>query len=772
MKFATGCLLFVGIIILITFVIMILPKGNDGRSSNPDNKTANSSSDPSQDSDKSGVDDTPNQDTKNTKLNASDIDTLNLPTECQEVESNIKLYDRDDIFVNREREMKNLSSFRYQADIILISGPPGFGKSRLAIQWGLMVVKNGTNVRYEDLRRSNVKTTLTSKHAEEKKASVMNQQGNYPLIKHTRQQSFRAFHSFSLMKELIKWSKDIICPTVLILDNVEQYIYDQNSGDANVLTDNLKAMIKHADRKLDIVVASQYRLTIVDPPIRTVHVGNLSVNSSVELIMNLTYSLINRDDAEHIAELVGGCPLALKIVAGMLSIDDDVGTFKEDLKNDLIKTLSLSDDKNERLDYIFNISFRYLDKVDLQLCKCVFSASLFPGSFSDVAGQFILPYKHISHMDGEDEFCHKILVKHSFLEKYLHGSTRRFEMHSIIREYSGKYSRKRGLHKSNQLQKTFVETFSRYFTTFLLNHTLFVKTEDRTSYVWDEHNFNYSLEHLNIEYLLQILVSKDEHNIEELQVLAFAAGSELLTHAAIEVHYHEFVNKMSEVCAVLLNSVCEDVYSMIIQHTLDNTCYSSTLADHIRSLFSPCRGVLDCNTLRQLRMYNDSTRNMWIRFKPLGHAQIYLRHLEMAYCKPIPFLNFHFPWPVLFLIASAEFAVMPTIVNNPSTLVKFIFMIASSLCVLDILCLGYDIAKSYPDLDPVIASIAEIIIYLPSFVIFLPRICMPYSRMYRESRFVSKSHISNTLIVVLIFIVLHSAYTSFPNALRYYELYY
>ena len=668
--------------------------------------------------------------------------------------SNIKVYG-DDIFVNRDQHIKNLTNFRFQHTyhLAVISGPPGFGKSRLAIQWGIKVAENGTDVRYEDLSHLANKRSLMLKHTKKESSSLTSSDhiNSVQLVQNISPGSsnYRSIR-INIIEVLLKWSKDIKCPTVLILDNTEHIVFNKTED----ILKNVQAMVMNAHSNLHVVVTSQYQLSTTYINTRE-YIYNLSLNSSIELINKISLlTTINEGDAAELATLVGGCPLALKVVASLLRLHDtEIETLKQELQARPMKALD-SDDHKERLQFVFGISFNYLEQFDLH--DCAFYVSLFPGSFSESAGNAILP-----HISNQDHSCHRTLVRYSLLERYWAHTQPRFEMHRLLREYA----RERGHKESFEIQRHFNEKFCNHFTTILRDHALFIKEGNHVLSVWEEHQFNHSLENLNMRFLLQILVSKNEHSLQELEVLAFAACREDISFTQIERHYHEYINKISEVCSVLVQQACEELYKDVILHTLRNTCKSFTFADHVQSLFIPCGGMFDCNTLQTLH----KNRRIWIHLT--GEGQIYLRHLEISYCKPVPFLNFHFPWPVLFLIASAELAIIPTVLKHPPTIVKVVFMFASTLSILDIGCSCYDIWWRYPDQDDVtescIAYITEIMIYLTCFVIFVPRIFVPYCRMYREDNLITQSHIFYSLFIVLLYVALHYAITSFPNILSY-----
>ena len=775
MNCAVGVILFIGIFVLIGLIVLL-------RSSQPATPTSNikthrRTSDVSTEVhlDSDANDDAPPVRQYSYTTNSSEIglyrgNNIKCFRGKGKAFSNIKIYDDDIIFVNRDVEKNRLTNFSKHVGVYLadINGPPGFGKSRLAIQWGKDVAESGTDVRYVDIRDSVLETVKVSQYSKDKEThDVSDIERNTQLTNFDASSRSTSGHRqnmhrhIKLMLELINWSENIKCPTILILDNADYLIYNQKNGGANELLANIKSMIERSQHNLHVVVTSQYQLQKLFG-MENVYVSSLSLNPSVELILNVTNGtgIINQQDAELLAGLLGGCPLALKIVAGLLRLKDtDIVTLKNDLLTDLIEALSSSDDVSERLSFVFNISFSYLEQMNVH--DCAFYASLFPGSFSQYAASAILPT--VPHDSSKP--CHTTVIKHSLLETYFAGEQKRFEMHILIREYS----RKRKHSKSNHFQKDFNKTFSRFFTTVMRNHALFVKNEDPKSSLWDEHKFNHSLEVLNIQYLLEMLVSKSEHTLEELQVLAFATSTQLLNKVAITSYYHEFLNQMKEVCHVLSKTDCQDFYLDVIDHTLLYTCYSSTFTDHVKSLLSPCNGMFQCDTLREIHR----NRDIWIRIRPHGYAQIYLRHLELSDCKPLQIFNFHFPWPVLFLIASAECAVTSTITRKPSISVSVVFLIASCLCFLDIFSLAYEILFSYTDHDDVvescIASVAEILIYLPSFVIYIPRIFVPYCKIYRDTNLVTRSHVSYSLFIVLVFIGVHYAYTSFPNVLLWYS---
>ena len=700
--------------------------------------------------------------------------------------SNIKMYDDENVFVNRKHEIKDLTKFhtRHRVHIVSVYGPPGFGKSRLAIRWGVEVVKNGTDLRYEDLKESILRTIQPlqsgSRDARERFSAMSLKHQNVemaefrPTTDNINVRPSRFSKQVDLMEELLHWSERIECPTVLVLDNADVIIYDEMRVDAHPRNffEKIRKIVDGAHGRLDVIVTSQYKLSTHNTD--TVNVKSLDLNSSIELITELIGDSVELDevDAEQIVQCVGRCPLAIHIVAGILRNNDaEVTTLKKQLENHPMQAL---DDLEGTLYNVFNLSFTYLEKAKLH--DCVYCASLFPGSFGVKAGEYILAV--VPHIDNyTSTYCHEVLIKHSLLEKYFASTHERFEMHRLIREYS---IRKHGHVRAKAFQAHFNDTFSKFYAPIMVDHARFIRDQDPTSDLWKVHDFEYSLENLNMEYLVHILISKDTRSAEELQALAFINSTRRVIPIPIETYYHEYVKSMNEVCGVLSETDCEDLYIEAVSYVLQNMC-NSTITGHAMSLFSACHGLFDCKTLQTLHMYQResafmySQNNIWIRLRPIGHAQIYLRHLEISYCKALPLFNLvHFPVSVILLLVSAELAVMDTVIQNPPIPVLIFFVFVVLLCIADVLSMGYEIMWRYPDevVESCIASIAEIIIYLTSFVVFIPRIFMPYCRMYRNDNYLTQSRAGYSLVILLVYIVCHYVYTSFPNVLVWYDSYY
>ena len=280
----------------------------------------------------------------------------NLGCSHRNATTDIKVY--DNIFVNRNKQIKNLTKFRFQHThyLAVISGPPGFGKSRLAVQWGVKVVESGTDVRYVDLGHSNLHSIRIPSSTKDRSSLVSPShirgvqlvQKKFPDSNASRHSRFR-FSKSNIIVELLKWSKAIKCPTVLILDNADDITFSDVSR-SNLL-ENLNAMITNGNPNLHIVVTSQYKLFASIVGTRE-DAYNLTLDSSLELINKLLSNATSVDerDATEIAELVGGCPLALKIVASLLRLKiTDKDTLKQELQAHPLKPLSTSDDQTEQL---------------------------------------------------------------------------------------------------------------------------------------------------------------------------------------------------------------------------------------------------------------------------------------------------------------------------------------------------------------------------------------------------------------------------------------
>ena len=252
-------------------------------------------------------------------------------------------------FVGREGDIAKLSELMNNAHIININGAPGFGKSMLAIHVGHDMAKRGTSVRYVDVVdkfsliqtfRSDMftrdndehrhQTMGTSKDLAQTSTSTINE---IILLLFNK----RSDVSKLVVEELLEWSRRIKSRTVLILDNCDELIYYDASRER--LIHLIKTMIENSNNQLYVILTSHQQLFILDD-FETLTIKELTIPASVELLSLLAPG-ISSTQLEHVASLVEGCPLALKVVGKLLHKEGDRLTqiFQNELMKHPIKVL-------------------------------------------------------------------------------------------------------------------------------------------------------------------------------------------------------------------------------------------------------------------------------------------------------------------------------------------------------------------------------------------------------------------------------------------------
>ena len=230
-------------------------------------------------------------------------------------------------FVGRKNDTKAIINKVMKANIVNINGAPGFGKSTLAIHVGYRLVENCVSVRYinveelplkvipEFTNESDRKTETESgtfaskqKHPKVPTTSVTTSTSSIITTEDSSDSPIEFASSF--IKRLMEWSKTIrhTSTTVLIFDNTDDII-------ANSFFDLLNLLVHNSKLRLHVIVVSQEKLLLLEQFDRWT-VKELSQKASVELLNHLT-SGIDQHELNKIAELLQGCPLAIKVIGNI-----------------------------------------------------------------------------------------------------------------------------------------------------------------------------------------------------------------------------------------------------------------------------------------------------------------------------------------------------------------------------------------------------------------------------------------------------------------------
>ena len=313
--------------------------------------------------------------------------------------------------------------------IVDIIGPPGFGKSTLAIHVGHEMVKKGVVVYYINMAEVSDKSltkVIAEKILDNSDTKILN------LV------------SF---KRLLRWIRGRFWNTLLILDNCDDALNNQRDEFQD-------ALVKMAEESLRIKILMTSRATATFTKYYDWYrVEELSTEASCKLLDRKvpTRIQLDREQKEQIANLTGNVPLALQIIGSLLHLPaaPPPTTIIKQLDKELILTLSSKElPSHEQVYATISISYKYLSE-DMQVGSHLLT--VFPGSFDRQAAfslfrQSSTIYGYQYHVGGDDIIRH--LVRCSLLEHHKHTSSDRYHFHRLIKEFLLLIQRKEFPHKA------------------------------------------------------------------------------------------------------------------------------------------------------------------------------------------------------------------------------------------------------------------------------------------------------------------------------------
>ncbi len=381
-------------------------------------------------------------------------------------------------FVGRERELKTITVLldisHERNRIVSISGPPGFGKSALAIHVGHRMVAQGAVVYYVDMNEVSSMQALAEKILSSDVGIV-------------------SLRSISITR-LERWANERHDQTILILDNCDRMLQTKGGGDGDK-----KALQKQLKRLLE----STSHLKILMTSRKDVSQFDLQRYRLQELTAESACSLLEKEVSQHgwkkecitIANLTGNVPIALKVVGTLLRQPDapDFATIIDALQTRLMSTLSPNEfPPEEQVNASIAISYEYLSPPQQKVGRYL---AIFPGSFS--IGHTCEIFSDV--FQGCDCTCTcehvESLVRRSLLEH--NKRTNRYQFHHLIKEFflsvqisvgeMGKKERKRFFRSFHWHYSHFMEHLSKEFPQ---KYAAVLKVLDE-----ERHNFEYLLQH-------------------------------------------------------------------------------------------------------------------------------------------------------------------------------------------------------------------------------------------------------------------------------------
>ncbi len=350
-------------------------------------------------------------------------------------------------FVGRELELtevEDLLDFSHQRNrIVNIYGPPGFGKSALAIHVGHRMVSQGSVVYYVNMDDVSNVQALAEKI----------------LTSDVRIVSLRTIST----ARLERWARELHYQTVLILDNCDSMLQTKGGGDneKKTLQKELKKLLESTSN-LKILMTS--RKNVLQFELRLYKLQELTVESACDLLQREVDQLNLTTECATIANLTGNVPLTLKVVGTLLSQLDspDPKTIIAELETRLMSTLSPEElPLGEQVNASIAISYDYLNQQQQKVGRYLAN---FPGSFSEKDSCEIFS-RVFRNCDCSCTVQHlKDLVRRSLLE--WNARTDRYQLHQLIKGFFSTVQMSMG-EEGQKETKLFAHSFHQHYVQYL-----------------------------------------------------------------------------------------------------------------------------------------------------------------------------------------------------------------------------------------------------------------------------------------------------------------
>ena len=371
-------------------------------------------------------------------------------------------------FLGREKELSELVMMldpdNKDVRTVSIVGPPGFGKSSLAIHVGHEMIDRGVVVNYVNLDE------VTLDGIPEKVVS------NAGIT--TKNTS---------VDRLIKWAKEVKYPVLLILDNCDVILHEKR--------DNFQNLLQRVRRSagtvmIKFLLTTKHKFNIMDE-FEEYPLGEISTEASCKLLCHMAKFDIDEQTCTAITNLTGNVPLALKVVGAILRTRNrNVTQVIQGLNDELLNTLNPSD-LDQKVNASLSLSYNYLTTGQRKLGRHL---ALFPGSFA--AGD-------ACHILGEvmENKCSAINAEIEVLDQrsLLHSLGKgRYQFHKIIKEFFVAMKRS---HDAEKNASAFMTRFLVYYGQKLYELSVIFESDYASALHnldIEKHNFQYLLEHMEV----------------------------------------------------------------------------------------------------------------------------------------------------------------------------------------------------------------------------------------------------------------------------------
>ena len=310
--------------------------------------------------------------------------------------------------------------------MVHIFGLPAVGKSTLAIHVGYEMAMNGVAVRYINVDETHIfknDEPIVTENLDQRITNALSKRVSnieLPWYSHTEKK-----YVSTSPQGLIQWAKGLSNDTILVIDNCDLLLH--SNATRKPFTEMFVDLNK-ASRFLHIVSTSRLKVRLLDG-FKLHKLKPLDNESAIELLQSVS-DVMTLNDSKTVNGLVGGIPLALKIVGTLVSEMRPPDLIIRELKENPMDILSPNDVRPdmEKMRPVLELSYKYLDT---NTQECALYLSHFPGSFSHEAAVHILS----NCTNSSPIECLSNLTDRSLLDPYSYAGQSRYQFHKLIKEY-------------------------------------------------------------------------------------------------------------------------------------------------------------------------------------------------------------------------------------------------------------------------------------------------------------------------------------------------
>ena len=429
-------------------------------------------------------------------------------------------------FVGRTNEVQELMQLMDRTSkIIHIVGPPGFGKSTLAICVGNLLISKRIVVRYIDMAEvthQNVQQVIAEK--------ILYQESTHSDMTNVT------------FDHLLSWADWRFWQNLIIFDNCDEPLNHQR----DLLNEAIEKLVKQSDN-IKVLVTSREEPLFVEKS-QALKVDSLNIDETCKLLDHKSPDLLNMTEKIAIANLTGSVPLALQIVGSLLNKrlkPPTPSVIIEELRRQPIPTLSPTDlNRKMRINASISVSYNYLEP---KLRKIARYLADFPGSFTKSIAAGVLRSISSNVIEVTEEYietCLSSLVTRSLLEYNTHSE--RYHFHRLLKEFF----RDVQLDSHRSERGRFVLAFQLHISGMLTRLTeTFLESPKKALSMLDK-------ERHNVQYLIEI--TNRPYNCSHIAYSAAVASIHVATYSkflSCRFSTEELIEPVSSIVFVMRSKV-------------------------------------------------------------------------------------------------------------------------------------------------------------------------------------------------------------------------